>query len=96
MKLIETKTMMAALIASSAVAFVGLSSSVAEAGPIVPYGHACLRYDEGGTDCSFTSYGQCLQTASGIGAECYGNTAGDDAGDRRAYRARNDYRSRKP
>ena len=35
-----------------------------------PPGHYCLSYDEGGTDCSFTSYAQCLATASGIDAEC--------------------------
>jgi hypothetical protein len=48
-----------------------LSSPAAEAGPIVPRGHACLQYDQGGTDCGFTSYAQCQATASGIGAECY-------------------------
>jgi hypothetical protein len=50
----------------------------AKAGPIVPPGRYCLSYDEGGTDCSFTSYAQCLATASGIGAECYGDTFRDD------------------
>ena len=44
-------------------------------------GHYCLSYDEGGTDCSFTSYSQCLATASGIGAECYGKTFRNDAAD---------------
>jgi hypothetical protein len=37
-------------------------------------GAHCLTYDEGGSDCSFTSYAQCLATASGIDAECYGDT----------------------
>ena len=91
MKVIQKKMMMAALVASSAFAFVALSSPAAEAGPIVPNGHACLQYDEGGTDCSFTSYGQCLATASGIGAECYGAPAHDDADDRRAFGAWNGY-----
>jgi Protein of unknown function (DUF3551) len=93
MKKIQSNLLMAALVVSSAVAFVTLSSPAAAAGPIVPYGHACLQYDEGGTDCSFTSYGQCLQTASGIGAECYGATARDD---RHTDDAWNGYRSRRP
>jgi hypothetical protein len=33
-------------------------------------GAYCLTYNEGGTDCSFTSLAQCNATASGIGAEC--------------------------
>jgi uncharacterized protein DUF3551 len=94
MKVIQLKPLMAALIAFAAVAFVTLSSPAADAGPLVPPGHACLEYDEGGTDCSFTSYGQCLQTASGIGAECYGSIARDDAYDRHAYGAGNGYRAR--
>jgi len=41
-----------------------------------------MSYDEGGTDRSFTSYAQCLATASGIDAECYGKTIRDDEDDR--------------
>jgi hypothetical protein len=37
--------------------------SAATAGPIVPRGHYCLSLTLGGTDCSFTSYKQCLETA---------------------------------
>jgi hypothetical protein len=59
-----------------------LSGPAANAGPIVPTGHYCLSYDEGGTDCSFTSYAQCLETASGIAAECYGKTVRHDENDR--------------
>ena len=62
--------------------FGSVTASVAEAGPIVPPGHYCLSYDEGGTDCSFTSYSQCLATESGLGAECYGKTFRDDEADR--------------
>jgi hypothetical protein len=51
---------------------------IVPAGVAVPPGRDCLSYDEGGTDCSFTSYAQCLATASGIGAECYGDTFRDD------------------
>lgn len=31
----------------------------------------CLEYDEGGTNCSFTSAAQCDASAAGIGAECH-------------------------
>lgn len=31
----------------------------------------CLMYSEGGTDCSFSSYAQCQETAAGLSAECY-------------------------
>jgi hypothetical protein len=50
-------------------------------GPIVPRGHYCLTFGHGGSDCSFTSYQQCLETVSGIDAECYGKTAIDDSND---------------
>jgi Protein of unknown function (DUF3551) len=69
----------------SAVAFFLLASTsqpdCAHAGPIVPKGHYCLAYDTGGSDCSFTSYPQCLAAASGIDAECYGKIARDDEDD---------------
>jgi hypothetical protein len=35
----------------------------------------CLNYNEGGTDCGFTSLAQCNATANGIGAECSVNYA---------------------
>jgi len=76
-----TSTAISALFALSALAATGLSPSVAEAGPIVPRGHYCLWYAQGGTDCGFTSYQQCQATASGQAAECYGKTARDDAED---------------
>lgn len=34
-------------------------------------GQYCLMYSEGGTDCSFSSYAQCQETAAGIAAKCY-------------------------
>jgi Protein of unknown function (DUF3551) len=71
----------AATIAFSALALTPMTASSAEAGPIVPSGHYCLLYDEGGTDCSFTSYEQCLATANGLAAECYGKTIQDDMND---------------
>ena len=69
-------TAMALAIAFSALAFTAMPNSV-EAGPIVPPGHYCLQIDLGGTDCSFISYAQCLATASGYAAECYGKTIRD-------------------
>ena len=71
----------ASAIAFSTLLFASVTASVAEAGPIVPPGHYCLSYDQGGTDCSFTSYSQCLATESGLGAECYGKTFRDDKAD---------------
>jgi hypothetical protein len=44
----------------------------ARAGSGDPVGLICLSYNEGGSDCSFSSYAQCEATASGLGAECYG------------------------
>jgi hypothetical protein len=54
------------------------ADSPVNAGPNVPPGHYCLSYNTGGSDCSFTSYSQCLAAASGIDAECYGKTVRDD------------------
>ena len=81
----KRSTAIAALFALSALAVIGLSSTAAEAGPIIPSGHYCLSYDEGGTDCSFTTYQQCEATASGLAGECYGNTARDDAVDAHGF-----------
>jgi Protein of unknown function (DUF3551) len=72
------KVAIASAIVFCALAFFPATSSTAQAGPIVPLGHYCLSYDEGGTDCSFTSYAQCQATASGLAAECYGKTVHDD------------------
>src|SRR5262249_45044267 len=71
----------AGLIAFLTLTTIGLAPSAAEAAPIVPRGHYCLSTDEGQTDCGFTNYQQCQATASGEAAECYGNTARDDAED---------------
>ena len=70
------------------------AGSSAQAGPIVPPGHYCMTWDIGGSDCSFTSYEQCLATASGLDAECYGKTLRDDDDsqrqDRRGYNSRSE------
>ena len=68
----------ASTIAFSTLVFIPMTASTAQAGPIVPSGHYCLYYAEGGSDCSFTSYDECLATASGEAAECYGKTISDD------------------
>ena len=73
------KIAIASAIAFSAFAFTATPGSADSWSPAtVPPGHYCLSYDAGGTDCSFTSYAQCEATASGQGAECYGNTPADD------------------
>lgn len=80
---------------ASAVAFSAFAFTVtpgsADPLAIIPHGHRCLSYFQGGTDCSFTSYGECEATASGQNAECYGNTPADDEdpwGTRRARQER--------
>jgi hypothetical protein len=80
MKIIRNVAISSA-IAFSTLVFASVTASVAEAGPIVSSGHYCLSYDQGGTDCSFTSYSQCLATASSLAAECYGKTFRDDEAD---------------
>ena len=70
------------LFSATAQSALAVSESAATAGPIVPRGHYCLSYNLGGTDCSFTSCKQCLETALAYEAECYGKTARDDENDR--------------
>jgi hypothetical protein len=70
---------MASAIALLATCFTA-TPGAAKAGPITLREYYCLSYDEGGTNCSFTSYAQCEATASGIGAKCYGNSFRDDEG----------------
>jgi Protein of unknown function (DUF3551) len=74
------KVAMASAAAFSALALVAMTGSAAQAGPIVPPGHDCLQYDLSDTDCSFTSYAQCQETASGAGGECYGQAVRDNEG----------------
>jgi hypothetical protein len=76
-------TAIASVVALSVIVFD--ATGAAKAGPIVPRGHDCLEYAEGGTDCGFTSYSQCEATASGIAAECYGSAAPDDKHLRRHF-----------
>lgn len=88
MKTIRELTV-ASAIAFSAFALANISGSAAYAGPAVPPGHYCMTFDTGGSDCGFTSYEQCLATASGIDAECYGKTTRDDSDDRNQWRRSN-------
>jgi hypothetical protein len=50
-----------------AAAFIGFEPAEAAGSS----GFYCLEYDEGGTNCSFTSAAQCDASAAGIGAECH-------------------------
>jgi hypothetical protein len=77
---------MVSAIALSTFASVEMSGSAAHAGPIVSPGRYCMTFDTGGSDCSFTSYRECLATASGIDAECYGKTVRDDEDDQHQSR----------
>jgi hypothetical protein len=90
MKTISNMAMASAL-ALSAFAF-STAPQPAQAGPIVPPGYYCLSYDDGGTDCSFTSYAQCEATASGEDAECYGKTVRDDQRDAAGWHSFNEMR----
>jgi hypothetical protein len=81
MKVIQKFATISTILFSTS-ALVAMSGSTAHAGPIVPPGRYCMTFDTGGSDCSFTSYAQCLATASGIDAECYGKTVRDDENDR--------------
>ena len=78
MRMIQ-KLAIASTIALPALAFAAMTPAAAQTAPVVPSGHYCLSYDEGGSDCNFTSYEQCLATANGLAAECYGNTIYDNA-----------------
>jgi hypothetical protein len=85
------RSAMIAGLAFSAFAFATMAGSSVQAGPIVPPGRYCMTWDIGGSDCSFTSYEQCLATASGLDAECYGETLRDEdsqSQDRRGYNSR--------
>jgi hypothetical protein len=80
MRLVQTNAIITGL-AFAVLAFADAAGSSASAGPIVPPGHYCMTWDIGGSDCSFTSYAQCLATAAGLDAECYGKTPRDDRED---------------
>ena len=69
----------ASAVAFCAFAFTATPSLADTRSPaIIQRGHYCLSYNEGGFDCSFTSYAQCEASASGQSAECFGNSPADD------------------
>jgi hypothetical protein len=78
------KLLQTALVASvTALSALALSGFAASAAPLAQPGqHFCLSFDRGGTDCSFTSYPQCMETALGMAAECFGEIPQDDGSDR--------------
>jgi predicted membrane-bound mannosyltransferase len=71
------KSAAAGLIAVTA----GMLLVMAEPASAAPH-HAevnyCMSYDQGATDCSFTSKAQCEASASGREAECYRNVYGKE------------------
>jgi hypothetical protein len=105
-KLIVEKIMrlihrLSSAVAFSALALAATAGTAANAGPSAHGSHTyCLSYDEGGTDCGFTSYAQCKATASGIAAECYASPGRSGASNEdsslnsraQASTARNPYR----
>ena len=67
---------MVSAIALSTFALVKMSGSTAYRADYPP-GEICLTYDEGGSDCGFTSYAGYLEAESGIGDVVFDNTACD-------------------
>ncbi len=68
------KAGLASAVALSALAFVVMAGSPAEAAPQKhPGSNYCLEYNTGGNDCSFKTYEECQESASGLNAECFSN-----------------------
>jgi hypothetical protein len=89
MKTIRELTMVSAIVPST-FALVKMSGSAAYPGRLYP-GAICLTYDEGGSDCSFTSYAEYVETESGIDAVCFDNIA---HGERTRIQGHHQYESR--
>lgn len=70
-----SKVAAASAVALSAFSFVAMTGSAATAAPVTHTGKYCLEPNHAGGDgdCSFATYAQCQESASGIGAECYAN-----------------------
>ena len=61
------------LLVFSTIAAISMAASgSASASPIYPY---CIQSQLDGTDCSYSSYNQCMLSASGRGVECIVNPA---------------------
>lgn len=57
----------------SAIAAISVAGSGSvSASPVYPY---CIQSQLDGSDCSFSSYNQCMASASGRGVECIANPA---------------------
>lgn len=70
------KTAAAAMVVSAATLFV--MADPASAAPHRVAVDYCMSYNQGATDCSFTSKAQCEASASGRMAECYRNAYGKE------------------
>ena len=64
--------MRSAVLALLAFGSISATCSVAEAGFEYPY---CIQSQKDGTLCEYSSYDQCMATASGRGVECIVNPA---------------------
>ena len=71
------KTAAAATMAVSAATLLVMAEP-ASAAPHRAEVNYCMSYDQGATDCSFTSKAQCDASASGRDAECYRNVYGKE------------------
>jgi hypothetical protein len=72
-----SKSAAAAVIAVSAGTLLVMAEP-ASAAPRRAEVNYCMSYDQGATDCSFTSKAQCEASASGRDAECYRNVYGKE------------------
>jgi Protein of unknown function (DUF3551) len=80
---ITVKLLQTVLVASVTALSALTLSGFANAAPLAQPGqHYCLSFNGGGGDCSFTSYKQCMETALGMAAECFGEIPQDDGSDR--------------
>lgn len=71
------KTAAAAAVAVSAATLFVMAEPASAAPHSAPVNY-CMSYDDGATDCSFTSKAQCEASASGRIAECYRNVYGKE------------------
>jgi hypothetical protein len=55
-----------------------MMAAPASAAPHLAAVNYCLQYNEGGSDCSFTSRAQCEATASGLNGYCNRNIYGKE------------------
>jgi hypothetical protein len=63
-------------IAFSALAFIAIAGTPAEAATPSRPGSYCLTYEMGASVCEYATFAQCAATASGIGGQCGLNYSG--------------------